>query len=101
MISRVSITCSFEDTTNFTCILVLYGLSRKNLVEFKKCGNLEIGWAGFVDTLFYMLHSDKTGGPEGWNCGHMTPQANSPVDQWLHGPVDWNYVLHGCAPMDW
>ena len=30
------IPCSFVDITIFTCILILYGLSHKNLLEFKK-----------------------------------------------------------------
>jgi len=29
-------TCSFIDITIFTCILILCGLSRKNLLAFKK-----------------------------------------------------------------
>ena len=48
------ITCSFIDNTNFTCILILYGLSRKNFLELLQMypGYLvEIGWAGFVGTL--------------------------------------------------
>jgi len=36
--SELIITCSFIDITNFTYILILYGLSRKkNLTEFFKC----------------------------------------------------------------
>ena len=31
------ITCSFIDITNFTCVLILYGLSRKN-VSWKLVG---------------------------------------------------------------
>ena len=41
----------------FTCSLILYGFSRKNLLEFLKIypGYLvEIGLAGFVDTLYQL-----------------------------------------------
>ena len=39
------ITCSFIDITNFTCILILYGLSHNNLLELFKnvLDILEIG----------------------------------------------------------
>jgi len=40
-------TCSFIDSTNFTCISTLYGLSRKNVLEFLKMYSgylLEICW---------------------------------------------------------
>ena len=32
--SELIITCSFIDITNFTCVLILYGLSCKNLLDF-------------------------------------------------------------------
>jgi len=34
--SELIITCSFTDIANFTCILILYGLSRKNQLKFLK-----------------------------------------------------------------
>ena len=34
--SELIIACSFIDVTNFTLILILYGLLRKNLLEFLK-----------------------------------------------------------------
>jgi len=63
--SELFIACSVIDITNFTCILIfLYGLSGKNILEFKKNvswispGNLlEICWAGFVDALYTGVHT--------------------------------------------
>ena len=49
-LSELIITCLFIDITNFTCILILYGLSCKNLLEVFK----NVSWKLvrlFVDTL--------------------------------------------------
>ena len=76
-----------SDITNFTCILILYGLSRENLLELKKCV-LDISWKSSGNWL-------------GWICRHPNIERICSIvvcykSRWIFGIIIYLISVMQC-----